>query len=186
VALGILFFSRGNKFPATGSAGISPEEPIKTSAPAEGETSATVKGAAEGAAGAIGTENAQRPSGILYRGDGRLPETIFNEGFRARGTSSDLKAYVETNSPSAFVGTSKSQSIAIEFALEYDGYVYEIDPRNLPGIDVNSAHPSNIHATEQEIAMPGGVPRESIIGAKKVLPGGRLGPIILNPFYKAP
>jgi hypothetical protein len=50
VALGILFFSRGIKFPATGSAGISPEEPIKNSPPAGREASVAVGEAAGGAA----------------------------------------------------------------------------------------------------------------------------------------
>jgi hypothetical protein len=103
-----------------------------------------------------------------------------------RGTSTDLQAYVDTNSPSAFVGTSKTQAVSTEFALDNGGYVYQIDQTNLSGIDVNLAYPSNTFADEREIAILGGVPKESVISAQKALPGGGLGPIIPNPFYEAP
>ena len=135
--------------------------------------------AAESEAGGLTTQT-------LFRGDGRVPETIFNEGFVPRGTSTDLQAYVDTNNSSAFVGTSTSEIEATKFALANDGHVYQIDPTGLPGINVNSAYPTNTFAYEQEIAIPGGVPRESIIGAQRALPGGGLGPVIPNPFYKAP
>jgi len=138
--------------------------------------------AAESASEAEATQITQP----LYRGDGRSPDAIFKEGFQPRGTSTDLQSYVDTNSASAFVGTSKSQAEAAGFASANEGYVYQIDPSNLSGVDVNSAYPGNIYAHEQEVAFSGGIPKEAIISAQKALPGGGLGPIIPNPYYKGP
>jgi hypothetical protein len=120
----------------------------------------------------------------VYRVDGRPPSTIFNEGFQPRGTSTDLKSYVDTNNPSAFVSTSKTPAIADNPDFAKPGaYLYEVDGAQVKGIDVNSAYPANPFAHESEIAVVGGVPTEAIISAKPILPGGGLGPAIPNPAY---
>jgi uncharacterized Zn-binding protein involved in type VI secretion len=120
----------------------------------------------------------------LYRGDGRGPSIIFDEGFKPRGTSTDLNDYVLNNTKSIFVGTSKSKEVAYNFAASKKGYVYEIDPSGLKGVDVNNAIPDNIFGKESEIAFPGGIPPESIVSAKPVLETGGLGEAIINPIYK--
>jgi hypothetical protein len=77
---------------------------------------------------------------ILYRGDQRSPDTIAAAGgFRARGGTDDLKLYVSSTEPSAFVSTSKSLRRAASFTMnrrQLSGYVYQIE--GAPGgIDVN-------------------------------------------------
>lgn len=120
----------------------------------------------------------------VYRIDGRPPGTIFDEGFQPRGTSTDLENYVNTNQPSTFVGTSKTPDIVNNPAFGQPGkHLYEIDGTGLKGVDVNQAYPANPYASESEIAVPGGIPPESIISAKPILPGGGLGETIPNPNY---
>ena len=133
------------------------------------------------AADAAAASTVEQP---VYRVDGRPPSTIFNEGFQPRGTSTDLKTYVDTNNPSAFVSTSKTPAIADNPAFAKPGaYLYEVDGTQVEGIDVNSAYPANPYANESEIAVVGGVPPEAIISAKPILPGGGVGPAIPNPGY---
>jgi hypothetical protein len=116
--------------------------------------------------------------------DGRSPETIIKEGFQPKGTSTDLKTYVETNNPSAFVSTSKTPSIADNPEFAKPGtYLYGVDSTQVKGIDVNQAYPDNPFAHESEIAVAGGVPREAIISAKPILPTGGVGNTIQNPIY---
>lgn len=123
-------------------------------------------------------------SQTVYRVDGRPPGTIFNEGFQPKGTSTDLENYVLANQPSAFVSTSKIAAIAENPAFAKPGtYLYEVDGSMIKGIDVNQAYPDNPFANESEIAVVGGVPRDAIISAKPILPGGGVGPTIPNPFY---
>jgi len=123
--------------------------------------------------------------GKLYRVDGRLTGTIFDEGFQPRGTATDLENYVNTNTPSNFVSTSKTPEIANDPAFGQPGkYVYMIDGSQIKGIDVNQVYPDNPFSSEQEIAVPGGIPKEAIMGAQPILPDGTLGDPIINPNYK--
>lgn len=71
---------------------------------------------------------------FIFRGDSRAPEIIFNEGFSARGSSTDLLAHAidNTEPPSAFVSTSTSYDVAVQFNRSK---VYVLRPVN--GIDVN-------------------------------------------------
>lgn len=120
----------------------------------------------------------------VYRVDGRPAGTIFDEGFQPRGTSTDLENYVNTNQPSTFISTSKTPAIADNPAFGQPGKtLYEIDGTGLKGIDVNKAYPTNPFANENEIAIPSGIPKESIISARPILPNGTLGEPILNPNY---
>jgi hypothetical protein len=123
----------------------------------------------------------------IYRVDGRSPDVIFDQGFQPKGTSADLKTYVDTNNPSAFVSTSKSPDIAHNPDFAQPGkYVYEVDGSQIKGIDVNEAYPNNPFARESEVAVVGGVPRSAIISVRQIQPDGGLGPVIPNPFYKGP
>jgi hypothetical protein len=133
---------------------------------------------------AVATGRVLPPGQTLWRVDSRSPATIRSEGFQPRGTATDIQNYVNTNAPSAFVSTSKSSLIAENPAFAQPGsYLYEIDGSGLQGIDVNEAYPSNPFDNEQEIAIIGGIPNESIVGATPILPSGGLGDSIPNPGY---
>ena len=123
--------------------------------------------------------------GFVYRGDGRSPSTIYDEGFQPKGTSTDLQTYVNTNSPSGFVSTSQSPAVAEGFAqMQGGGNVYVVDAGGLSGVDVNEAYPGNPYAHEQEIAVPGGVPTENVVGSYPVSGDGVKGDFMANPNYK--
>ena len=120
-----------------------------------------------------------------YRGDGRAPDEIFEQGMRPRGTNMDLENHVYTNQNSGYLSTSSEQSVAQGFAQNQGGgHVYSIKtPSN--AVDVN-AHLGDSHkfADEFELAIPGGVGPESIIGATPVNANGvASGPFIPNPNF---
>ena len=122
----------------------------------------------------------------LYRVDSRSPDVIFQDGFQPKGTSTDIQTYVDQNTPSAFVSTSKTSDIYQNPDFGAPGkYLYEVDGSRTPGVDVNAVYPANPYANEQEVAVPGGIPSSAIIGAKPILPSGGLGNTIFNPSYKA-
>lgn len=119
-----------------------------------------------------------------YRGDGRSPETIFSEGFQPKGTSTDLENYAATNEPSIYVSTSKDPDVAIDFATNYgtkDGTIYTV--RSTNGIDVNQTlGKRSPFPEEHEIAIPGGIQPDQILGATPVnADGSYVGYTILNP-----
>lgn len=120
----------------------------------------------------------------LWRIDGSGTDDIFENGFNARGEDTDLQNYVNTNSPSIFVGTSKSPNILKnpDFGLPRK-YFYQIDGSGLEGVDVNQVYPTNPFSDEEELAIIGTIPTESIIGAQQILPNGDLGSSIMNPNY---
>ena len=129
---------------------------------------------------------------VVYRGDSRSPNTIFNEGFSPRGNSTDLYAHAldQTNPPSNFISTSKSQEIGKNFASGQawgeprNGFMYTIDkPTN--GIDVNTTLGSRSpYPFEEEIAIPGKINPSQIKGATPVSSDGAMGNYsILNPNY---
>lgn len=74
----------------------------------------------------------------------------------------------------------------MDFASMQEGYVYTI--RGMPeGIDVNGVLGSRSpFPHEFEIAVPGGVPPENILGAQPVGADGNFsGPYLANPGYKS-
>jgi hypothetical protein len=89
---------------------------------------------------------------------------IFNEGFLPWDVNGqyDLVEYVLENDPSPFVSTTYDHDLY----KDWDGaaYNYYIDAPG--GVDVNETigdqHP---HANEEEVAFPGGLDREFIVGA---------------------
>jgi hypothetical protein len=92
-----------------------------------------------------------RGRGFTFRGDSRAPSQIFNEGFAARGSSTDLFAHAldNTRPPSAFVSTSRSSGVAANFADN----VFVVRPRG--GIDVNRAlGRRSPFPDELEVAVP--------------------------------
>ncbi|MFD3509565.1 toxin glutamine deamidase domain-containing protein [Nocardia sp. NPDC058666] len=116
----------------------------------------------------------------LYRSDNRPPDVIFEEGFQPRDAShTDLVDYVENDTSSVFVGTSRRDDIGEEFGGHY---TYEIESPG--GIDVNQTLGPHISSYEQEIAFPGGIPREDILGARPYnYSTGELGDFVRNPNY---
>ena len=123
------------------------------------------KGGGDEAAEAVGNVT----DDVVYRGDTRSPETIFQEGFSPQGNQMDLFDHAAGYSVdnSGYVATSISENSAQRFAGA-DGYVYTIDnPSN--GIDVNKALGSKSpHPSEAEIAVPGKIHPSNIQSAKKV------------------
>ncbi|MFV2128216.1 enterotoxin A family protein [Micromonospora sp. LOL_013] len=103
--------------------------------------------------------------GDTFRSDTRGPDEIFETGFEPRGSNMDLEEHVAgvsgTYTPaSGYVSTTTSEA----HAISRGGYVYRI--RGVDGIDVNKAIPGNRMAHEREIAVPGRVPTECIVGCR--------------------
>ena len=121
---------------------------------------------------------------VSYRGDGRERGVIFNEGFSPKGTSTDLQSYAATNEPSVFVSASKDPEVAIDFATVYgtrDGTIYSV--RTAIGVDVNETLGSKSPFPEEhEIAVPGGISPDQVLGATPVNADGSYARYtILNP-----
>ncbi|MFI6172440.1 C2 family cysteine protease [Nocardia sp. NPDC051052] len=130
----------------------------------------------------------------LYRSSNSSPNDIFDTGFAPPIPEfTDLRKYVLNNRDSVFVGTSKRADIWEVFPRRY---VYEI---SVPGgIDVNATlalHDSDAHSAagphdfhrEEEIALPGGIRREFIVGAFRFHRSTQtLGQFFPNPNYGRP
>jgi RHS repeat-associated protein len=125
----------------------------------------------------------------LYRGDSRESWEIFEAGFEPLGDSTDLYLHALDNRspPSFFVSTSISEKAAIKFATGYgfdDGYVYVL--KNVRGLDVNKElGMMSPHRRETEIAIPGGVNNQDIVGVTPVhADGSYKGYSVPNPFRR--
>ncbi|MDC9598287.1 scabin-related ADP-ribosyltransferase [Xenorhabdus anantnagensis] len=123
---------------------------------------------------------------ITYRGDTRSFTEIFEKGFETRGPSNDLYLHAldNKNPPSNFISTTTDPSKTIGFATNYgsqSGYMYTMKTNN--GIDVNKVLGSKSpYPGEAEIAIPGGVKSEDILGARAVNADGEMWDYtILNP-----
>ncbi|WP_323873012.1 scabin-related ADP-ribosyltransferase [Xenorhabdus doucetiae] len=123
---------------------------------------------------------------ITYRGDTRSFTEIFDKGFETLGPSNDLYLHALNNRkpPSNFVSTTTDPKQAIGFATNYgrqSGYMYIMKTKH--GIDVNKTlGKDSPFANEAEIAMPGGVKSEDILGARAVNADGEMWDYtILNP-----
>lgn len=100
----------------------------------------------------------------LYRPDSRGPGVIFEQGFQPKaplGGQYDVKKYVLVDQPSPFVSTSYDHDLYKGWSKK--GFNYYIDAPG--GIDVKKtiADPQ-IRAGAEEIAFPGGISRERIVG----------------------
>lgn len=122
-------------------------------------------------------------SPVLYRADTRLPSEIFDLGFEPHGKNMNLMDHVSGSDTSGYVATTKSPGFAAGWIGE-DSYVYSIQNSG-KGVDVNATLGSRSPIPhQQEVAVPGGIPSSGIIGAQRVLPGNKLGPMIPNPNFK--
>lgn len=142
----------------------------------------------------------------LYRGDGRMPEAIFPEGFSARGTNPDLVAHVDAGARhSIYVSTSRSKDVSTRFTAENShkgkkSFLYEINPQKT-GIDVLKTLKPDIksgtlgqyvveHAmTEKEVAVPHKIKNYDIKGIWVIENNQHTGTTttyVKNPHYIAP
>ncbi|MFL1524379.1 RHS repeat-associated core domain-containing protein [Pseudomonas sp. O230] len=123
----------------------------------------------------------------LYRGDLRRPDDIFQTGFVSLGDSTDLllHAWDNKNPPSNFVSTSTDREVGIDFGTRFrtmKGYLYTL--KKIPGHDINKElHPNDIpYSYENEIAIPGRIKSEDILGATPLKKDGSyVGHSIPNP-----
>lgn len=129
------------------------------------------------------------PESFTYRGDSRGHEEIFEDGFRARGDSTDLMKHEldNTNPPSAYVSTTKSPEKAYDFATQFytePGNIYTVRPRN--GIDVNEVlGPRSPFPDELEVAVPNRIAPADVRGVTPIrADGSYVGHSILNPNFK--
>ncbi|MEU6292809.1 ADP-ribosyltransferase [Streptomyces sp. NPDC046988] len=102
--------------------------------------------------------------GTLYRSDSRGPRIVFEEGFHAKDVYNgqyDVEKYVLVNQPSPYVSTSYDHDL---YKTWYkSGFNYYIDAPG--GIDVNKTIGDQHRWADQvEVAFPGGIQRQYIIG----------------------
>ncbi|MEU0473224.1 ADP-ribosyltransferase [Streptomyces olivaceus] len=102
--------------------------------------------------------------GTLYRSDSRGPQTVFEEGFHAKDVYNgqyDVEKYVLVNQPSPYVSTSYDHDL---YKTWYkSGYNYYVDAPG--GVDVNKTiGDTHKWADQVEVAFPGGIQRQYIIG----------------------
>ncbi|MEZ7003996.1 ADP-ribosyltransferase [Streptomyces sp. SCSIO 75703] len=102
--------------------------------------------------------------GTLYRSDSRGPAIVFEEGFHAKDVLTgqyDVEQYVLVNQPSPYVSTTYDHDL---YKTWYkSGFNYYIDAPG--GIDVNKTiGDTHKWADQVEVAFPGGIQRQYIIG----------------------
>ncbi|MEV6421394.1 ADP-ribosyltransferase [Streptomyces sp. NPDC051662] len=100
----------------------------------------------------------------LYRADNRKPEVIFEQGFHPKAPLDgqyDVEKYVLVNQPSPYVSTSYDHDLYKQWYKS--GFNYYIDAPG--GIDVNKTiGDTHKWADQVEVAFPGGISRERIVG----------------------
>ncbi len=106
----------------------------------------------------------RKTCGTLYRSDGRGPSVVFEQGFHPKDVVNgqyDIEKYVLVNQPSPYVSTSYDHDLYKTWWKS--GYNYYIDAPG--GVDVNKTIGDTHKWAEQvEVAFPGGIARQYIIG----------------------
>ena len=102
--------------------------------------------------------------GTLYRSDSRGPAIVFDQGFAPKDVVNgqyDIEKYVLVNQPSPYVSTTYDHDL---YKTWYkSGYNYYIDAPG--GVDVNKTiGDTHKWADQVEVAFPGGIKRQYIIG----------------------
>ncbi|MGW0336891.1 scabin-related ADP-ribosyltransferase [Streptomyces sp. NPDC003011] len=129
---------------------------------------------------------------VVYRGDARPPEEVFQNGFSPKGVNEDIGKYSLHDTPSNWVGTSKSASEAGNFPQSARGrgtWVYEIRGNGY-GVDVNKALGGAIRSfingtgfpSEREVIFRS-VDASNIVRAERWRYGLRTGEVVENPGY---
>lgn len=114
--------------------------------------------------GRITPEPAYRATcGQLYRADGRGPEIVFEQGFHPKAPLDgqyDIEQYVLVNQPSPFVSTTYDHDLYKQWKSAWNYYI------DAPGgVDVNrTIGDTHKWADQVEVAFPGGIAREFIVG----------------------
>jgi RHS repeat-associated protein len=122
-------------------------------------------------------------SSISYRGDRSsvTPEDVFANGLSPKGDNLDLLAHATGTSDSGYVATSSDFDVALGFAGR-NGYVYSVIPNG--GIDVNATlGAASPYPEQMEIAIPGGVTPNNVIGAYTLSRGALTGDFVPNPNF---
>jgi len=106
----------------------------------------------------------RKTCGTLYRSDSRGPATVFEQGFHPKDVIDgqyDIEQYVLVNQPSPYVSTTYDHDL---YKTWYkSGYNYYIDAPG--GVDVNKTiGDTHKWADQVEVAFPGGIARQYIIG----------------------
>nr|WP_326577221.1 ADP-ribosyltransferase [Streptomyces sp. NBC_00481] len=106
----------------------------------------------------------RKTCGTLYRSDSRGPATIFEQGLQPKDVIDgqyDIEQYVLVNQPSPYVSTTYDHDL---YKTWYkSGYNYYIDAPG--GVDVNrTIGDQHKWADQVEVAFPGGIRTEFIIG----------------------
>ncbi|VVQ01556.1 hypothetical protein PS906_05056 [Pseudomonas fluorescens] len=125
----------------------------------------------------------------LYRGSGTDPTEVFENGFKSKGNSTDLFLHSIDSDfpPSNFISTSLSREMGKAFATSYftrPGFLYTL--KMIPGHNLKKELGASYRfSKEQEIAIPGQIKREDILGATLIIDDGReFGYSIPNPYRK--
>ncbi|MFM9586425.1 ADP-ribosyltransferase [Streptomyces caniscabiei] len=125
--------------------------------------------------------------GTLYRSDSRGPAVVFEQGFHPRDVIDgqyDIEQYVLVNQPSPYVSTTYDHDL---YKTWYkSGYNYYIDAPG--GVDVNrSIGDQHKWADQVEVAFPGGIRTEFIIGVcpvDKKTKTEKMSECVSNPRYE--
>ncbi|MDX3524527.1 DNA-targeting ADP-ribosyltransferase toxin scabin [Streptomyces scabiei] len=125
--------------------------------------------------------------GTLYRSDSRGPAVVFEQGFLPRDVIDgqyDIESYVLVNQPSPYVSTTYDHDL---YKTWYkSGYNYYIDAPG--GVDVNKTiGDQHKWADQVEVAFPGGIRTEFIIGVcpvDKKTRTERMSECVSNPHYE--
>ncbi|TLS44200.1 hypothetical protein FE633_21895 [Streptomyces montanus] len=102
--------------------------------------------------------------GTLYRSDRRGPSIVFEQGFHPKDVINgqyDIEKYVLVNQPSPYVSTTYDHDLYKTWWKS--GFNYYIDAPG--GVDVNKTiGDTHKWADQVEVAFPGGIARQYIIG----------------------
>lgn len=147
----------------------------------------------------------------LYRGDTRPPEVIFREGFKLRKKSKKMEDYAGTANLEYGVSTTKDKLKAKHYSnhivharvagvppTHIQGYVYVIDPRGLPGVDILEtwqSRPQNrsnrltqwfgMAQDKQEVNFAADIPASNILGYLKFEANNQI-KLVGNAAYQPP
>ncbi|MFD9433358.1 ADP-ribosyltransferase [Streptomyces sp. NPDC060002] len=153
--------------PAAAPAEAPPKARTKAAAPACPQFDDPVKAAADRQVDVPRITPApvwRKTCGTLWRSDNRAPEVVFDEGFYPKDVVNgqyDIEKYVLNNQASPYVSTTYDHDLYKRWKSNYNYYI------DAPGgIDVNrTIGDTHKYADQAEVAFPGGVARQYVLGA---------------------
>lgn len=106
----------------------------------------------------------RKTCGTLYRADTRGPATVFEQGFYPKDVVAgqyDIESHVLADQPSPYVSTTYDHDLYK--TSDKSGFHYYIDAPG--GVDVNkTVGDTHRRAGQVEVAFPGGIARQYVIG----------------------